>query len=199
MAPGIDHLADQRPPVKVHVEAWAEPIAQRLHEALGDYVALIVGVLRYPQAELTHPGSPRNDLVDADPAIVSVTADGQLAVPSGRTLRTKVRLTNRGVQPLALTLQSDRTLYGVVVDPRSGQTVNGDMRWAPLTADVSAKIAPGSSVRLDVRVPTASASPSLGYAIPPGEWQVRFRLPLTGASRYSAPLRLRVVTDATNT
>ncbi len=69
-------------------------------------------------------------------------------------------------------LQSDRTLYSVVVDLMSGETVNGDMRWAPLTADVSAKIGPNSSVRLDVRVPTASWLTSLGCA--PGRLAVRF-------------------------
>lgn len=188
--PSLDHLDSQPAPVQVHLKAWAAPRAHRLHDALGDYVELVVGVQRFPQRVPLHGIISQREMPDADPTRVTVATDGDLVATSGRVLQTEVRVANHSDAVLTM---SDPTLYGVVLDPHTGTVVNGDIRWVPAIAAPPANINPGSSRSLQARVPTASCSPTLGYSVPPGDWEVRFRLPLRGGDRYSSPLRLQVI------
>jgi hypothetical protein len=74
---------------------------------------------------------------------------------------------------------------GIVIDPTTNSDVNGSFQ-AFATQEIRIDIAPHGAVRIGLVVHTASSVPALGYAIPPGTWQVQVLIVANGR-RLLAP------------
>jgi hypothetical protein len=160
------------PPFDVGLAAWATGEAERLHVAFGADVQLTVGALRYPDQTGPNPagtlGRPRPPALD--PGTATVALDGTLVVPSGRTARSALLVTNAGSHDLILGTGHD--MPADVIDPASGAVVGG-YSGSALAVGRTDRIRPGATLRLPVLVGTDSYIPELGYAIPPGRWGVQ--------------------------
>jgi hypothetical protein len=195
-APGPSRIQDQPLPMTIVLAAWAEPIARGLHDRFGPNVDLAVGLLKFPSREPRRPQMPTGEIIPPWPDDIEVNAIQPLRVRSGHHLDAAVTLFNNTGQLLLLSHPGgERSLYGVVVDPVSGEVVNGHVGWAPLTADATTAVAAGSTQELKLRLYTDSRLPQLGYALPAGPWAVQPRLNLVeGGRRYSAPIPLTITT-----
>jgi hypothetical protein len=64
-----------------------------------------------------------------------------------------------------------------VVDPQTGEVVGG-FAGAQRLRLVIFRVAPGQAEQIPLLIGTASGTPRLGYAIPPGEWAIQVTLTL---------------------
>src|ERR1700728_2181293 len=107
------------PPYWVWLAAWAEPIAEKLHEQFGDNVVLKVGNIRYPPSEDSreHRGArPTPEMLNPDE--IAVELDGPAVVRPGHTLRHGLLVHNLSDHELKVLTSGD--VFGAVVDPRTG-------------------------------------------------------------------------------
>jgi hypothetical protein len=165
------------PPFEVGLAAWATWQAERLHAAFGADIRLTVGALRYPDPTAAPParrlGRPRPHALD--PGVATVALDEPLVVPSGRSARPALLVTNAGSDDLVL--ETGHDLAADVIDPASG-TVVGGYSGPELAVRRTDRIRPGATLRLPLLVGTDSYLPDLGYAIPPGRWGIQAPLAL---------------------
>lgn len=183
-------------PARITLAPWAVDVAAQLDRRFGAEVSLTVGFLHFPSRTLLDfsgreldPPQPSGDPV-VDPASLAVTAMQPLEVRTGWELRSEVEVTNH--RPSPVSISTNGSVYGRVVDPPTGQIVGGfaGAVAAPLvvfTAD------PGSAISVPLIVGTASYRGSLGYAIPPGTWSIEIVLQLPEGPRRPPLLPLRVV------
>jgi hypothetical protein len=179
------------PPYEIELAAWAEAEAGELYRRFGDRVSLTVGALPYP------PGRPSRRPVPSPerpadllgPEEADVGLDGPAVVRSGHTLRHGLLVSNRSGAELAVATNGQVT--AVVVDPGSGEVVGGfaGAQFLPL---ITFRVPPAGTERIPLLIGTASFTPRLGYAVPPGNWGLHATLDLVpaGAGRESAE-RLR--------
>ncbi len=166
----------RQPPFTIRLEPWAAATAEQLHQQFGDDVDLTVGALAYPPGR-PPPGppvaGPAPDLLD--PREVSAELDGPAVVSSGHTLRHGLLLRNLTGRELQIATNGQVT--AVVVDPHSGAVVGGYAGFQQLPLIIF-RVAPGQTGRVPLLIGTASCTPRLGYAIPPGDWGIQATLTL---------------------
>ena len=106
---------------------------------------------------------------------IAAELDGPAVVGSGHTLRHGLLLRNRTGSELQIATNGQVT--ATVVDPHTGEIVGGSagFQFLPL---VIFRVAPGQTGRVPLLIGTASSTPRLGYAIPPGHWGVQATLAL---------------------
>lgn len=162
----------RRPPVEIELSADAEPIAAGLHERYGDFVSLVVGALPYPlRADTAAVWPGRLDgYAEADPTELGVTLDGPLTVRRGQSARHRVLLTNRGKHRVSV--GTNGSLDAAVVDLAAGGECVGGYAGPRLLPLVVFEADPAETVRIPLLVGTASFTPRLGHALPPGRWHL---------------------------
>jgi hypothetical protein len=196
--PGLDGEHNLLPPFHIELAAWAEETAAQLHRQFGDDVELTVGMLPYPPGRT--PSRPRPDAPPAeqppllDPAEVTVTLDGPAVVPSGHQLLHGLLLVNQAGAELEIATNGQ--LSAGVLDPVTGERVGG-FAGAQAMPLIIFRAPPGQTVRIPLLIGTTSSLPRLGYAIPPGEWQMQARVtlgpdPREALVRLTPPLPLTV-------
>lgn len=186
----------RRPPVQIDLAATEEGTAAALHAGYGTFVALRVGALPYPPgAEAPSRGRPvyaddRRERVD--PGELDVSLDGALTVRSGATVTHGLLVTNVGEHDLAL--HTNGMITARILDD-AGEQVGGfaGAQHVPL---VIFTVAPGETVRVPLVVGTASFRPELGYAVPPGGWQLVAPIDLADGRRLVTPPLAFTITDA---
>ena len=176
-SPDLDQTDGGAPPYEIGLAAWAEDEAGRLYRRFGDLVRLTVGALPYPPG--TAAGrpvpSPGATVAPLGPEEVSVELDGPAVVRSGFTLRHGLLVSNRSAAELAIATNGQVT--AVVVDPGSGEVVGGfsGAQFLPL---ITFRVPAAGTERIPLLIGTASFTPRLGYAVPPGSWGLQATLEL---------------------
>jgi hypothetical protein len=188
--PTLDASAGIKPPITIRLAPWATAIAEDLHQQFGTNVELTVGILPYPPGrQPSHPGvsRPLADLLD--PHAVIAELDRPAVVRSGRTLRHNLLLRNLTGRELQVATNGQVTAD--VVNQQTGEVVGG-FAGAQSLALIIFRVAPGQAGQIPLLIGTASRTPRLGYAVPPGDWAIQATLalgPLPGDSpRGRTPL-----------
>jgi hypothetical protein len=166
----------RQPPFVIRLAPWAAATAEELHQQFGDDIELTVGALPYPPGRQSRRPSAPGPLPDLlDPHEIAAELDGPAVVGSGHTLRHGLLLRNRTGSELQIATNGQVT--ATVVDPHTGEIVGGSagFQFLPL---VIFRVAPGQTGRVPLLIGTASSTPRLGYAIPPGHWGVQATLAL---------------------
>jgi hypothetical protein len=191
--PTPDGDEGRQPPFAIRLAAWATAAAEELHRQFGDALELTVGALPYPPdrrpsrppaAGPSHPPAPGQ----LDPQEIVAELAGPAVVSSGHTLRHGLLLTNLTDHELQIATNGQVT--AAVVDPNTGEVVGGsaDPEVLPL---IIFRVAPGQTGQVPLLIGTASSTPRLGYAIPPGDWGVQATLflgPHPGDSPRRTPI-----------
>lgn len=188
----------QRPPVRVHLDASGPTLAAaaELHERYRDFLSLHVGALPYPadpDSAHTPPvraDEPPREIVD--PTEMVLELDGSLSIRSGQTATHSLLLLNTSDRPI--TVKTNGSLTAVITDPATGTTVGGftGVENQPL---ITFTAEPGQTARIPLLVGTASFTPTLGYTIPAGPWQLTAPMDLEDGRRLIAPPLEFTVTD----
>ena len=184
------------PPFVIRLAPWAAATAAELHRQFGDDVDLTVGALAYPpgrQPPRPPAAGPAPDLLD--PHEIAVELDGPAVVGSGHNLLHGLLVRNLTGRELQIATNGQVT--AVVVDPDTGEVVGGfsGLENRPL---IMFNVAPGQTGRIPLLIGTASCTPRLGYAIPPGDWGIYATLtlgsPLRDPPRGRTPILPLTVT-----
>jgi hypothetical protein len=188
----------KRPPVSIWLAAWAVDLAEPLHQRHGWRVRLVVGNMQFPYRRL----QGRESLLTGwhfdegttpmDPDVITLCPEEPLIVKTGHALRTHLSVRNLDHQSLRLSFDGAPELIGIVIDPTTGTHVNGSFR-AFDGQESHIDIAPNSGARVALVVDTASSNPALGYAIPPGTWEMQVMI-IANERRLLAPRLPLIVT-----
>jgi hypothetical protein len=180
-------------PFRISLAAWAVDIAADLHARFGADVVLTVGYLHYPSQTLRRadgsvfelPPPPEAPLLV--PEEVEVTLAEAVEVRSGYDVTANLLIWNKSIANLDIYNPIAR-----VIDPRTLAVVG--MYAGPQPAvGVRFTLDVGDKKALPLLVGTASLEPSLGYAVPSGEWALDTILPLgRDGMRRTPPLPLTV-------
>jgi hypothetical protein len=130
------------------------------------------------------------------PHRATVALDGPAAVRSGHTLRHGLLLRNHSGDHLQIPATNGH-LTTAVVDPDTGEVVGG-FAGAQALSLITYRVAPGQTERIPLLTGTASFTPRLGYAVPPGSWGIQATLTL-GTDPRDAPQRRTPVLPLTIT
>jgi hypothetical protein len=182
--PDPSRSEDGPPPYTIGLAPWASGAAAELRTQFGDDVDLTVGALPYPLPyppgrAPRWPHRPPRPADPLDPDQAEAELDGPAVVRSGHTLRHGLLVRNRAGRELAIATNGQVT--AAVVDPRTGEEVGGfsGAQHLPL---IMFRIAPGETERIPLLIGTASFTPRLGYAVPPGSWGLQVTLDLAPGS-----------------
>lgn len=159
--------------VAVNLRADGEAVAAEILERYGDLVDITVGALSYPDrgrvgglpCGLTLP-SPSPDATDLIATLELFDAE----VAAGVDYRGVATITNGGESDVEF--ESGSPLIGFVFLP-GGVDVVGVLTSNVAGVSVGTDLAPGESIDVEVIGGTASCDPDLGYALPPGNYEVR--------------------------
>jgi hypothetical protein len=182
--------------VIIGLRADGERVAMQLHERYGGAVDVTVGFLHFPECVFPDSGGPF--VADAQssrsplPDELHVTVDNALEVRSGANLLTTIRLRNDGGQDVVVSTNGQLTAR--VVDPETGETV-GKFSGAQRLPLIRFRAPAGESVEIPLLIGTASTTPRLGYAVPPGLWAIDVLLGLESRESFRSPLLPLVVVD----
>ena len=193
-------LANTADAVRVDLRADAEALAARLHEQYGDAVELLVGNMPYPPSKI--PDDFRCPSPRVQPWPSGVTAAFELdddTVPQGGTAHGVVTVHNASDEQFVLEVKSS-VLVGWVYDVGEMSTPRGHpgVYFVPVGDGGSEPtgprrvLAPGQDTSIGVPVGTASCDPARGYALAPGDYDVRARVGVPGRVYLSQPARLHV-------
>jgi hypothetical protein len=175
--PTLDADQDRELPVSIGLAPWATAAAEDLHRQFGDSVELTVGFLPYPPGRRPpdpRVGRPPADLLD--PRDITAELDRPAVVRSGYTLRDSLLLL-RNLTSRELQIATSGQVTADVADPQTGEVVGGFA--APGRPRlVIFRVAPGQAEQIPLLISTASSTPRLGYAIPPGNWAIQVTLTL---------------------
>jgi hypothetical protein len=180
-----------QPPFAIRLAPWATATAEQLHQQFGDDIELTVGALPYPPCrQPPRPPAPRPlpDLLD--PHEIAAELAGPAVVSSGHTLRHGLLLRNHTGRELQIATNGQVT--AAVVDPHTGEVVGGFAGFQNLPLIIF-RVAPGQTERIPLLIGTASSTPRLGYAIPPGDWGIQATLTLGPHPRDSPRRRTPVL------
>jgi hypothetical protein len=181
----------RQPPFMIGLAPWATAIAEELHQQFGDDIELTVGALPHPpgrQPPRPLVTGPPADLLD--PHEIVAELDGPAVVRSGQTLRHGLLLRNLTARDLQIATNGQVT--AVVVDPHTGELVGGFAGFQTLPLIIF-RVPPGQAERIPLLIGTASCTPRLGYAIPPGDWGIQATLTLGPHPRDSPGRRTPVL------
>ena len=188
--PTLDIDEGRKPPFRVVLAPWAAHVAEELHRQFGDDIELTVGILRYP----SDSRPPRPSVTGTVPPLLDpreITAElvGPAVVSSGHTLHHDLLL--RNLTDSELQIATNGHVTAAVVDPRTGEVVGGFAGWQtqPL---IFFRVAPGAAEQVPLLVGTASFTPRIGYAVPPGDWGIQATLTL-GPHPPGSPKRTPVL------
>jgi hypothetical protein len=153
------------------LRADGEDAAAEVHAEYGELVEITVGLLPYPDR---FAGDPV-----CEPLVGPILADSQLVAVAqldGPTVRTgldfKGTVTVRNTGADAFDFQSGPRHAAVVFKPGS-ESPTGFWTGGMDAVGFGKRLAPGESVELELVGGTASCDPALGYALPPGQYEVR--------------------------
>jgi hypothetical protein len=160
--------------IHVNLRADGEGVAAEVVAAYGDLAEITVGMLPYPDRFASPPlcGPEPGELTSDAPLTAAAELDADV-VASGADFRGKVTITNGG--DVDFDFMSGPTQTAVVYLP-GADTPSGFFTGGMDAIGFGATLAPGESVTLDVVGGTASCDPALGYALPPGPYEVRVRV-----------------------
>jgi hypothetical protein len=159
--------------IDVALRANGEAMARQIVERYGDAVRVTVGLLSYPDR------TRADGLTTCAPAVATLRVDtplrGTLAlvtsiVSSGADFKTKVRVTNRGARDFDF--QSGSPATALVFAPGGGEAI-GTFTGGIGGVGAGQVLGPLETIDIDVVGGTASCDPALGYALPPGQYDVR--------------------------
>jgi hypothetical protein len=158
---GVVHLA---------LRADGESVAAEVLAAYGGLVEITVGMLPYPDRFSGDPlcGPLIGPIAVDAPLVAAATLDGD-TVRSGQDFRGTITVRNVGAD--VFDFQSGPT-QSAVVFRRGADAPSGFYTGGMDDIGYGARLAPGESVELKVIGGTASCDPALGYALPPGEYEV---------------------------
>jgi hypothetical protein len=187
--PDVDE--GRQPPFTIRLAPWAAATAEELHQQFGDDIELTVGALPYPpgrQPPRPPAPSPPADLLD--PHEIAAELASPAVVSSGHTLRHSLLLRNLTARDLQIATNGQVT--AVVVDPHTGEVVGGFAGFQNLPLIIF-RVTPGQTGQVPLLIGTASRTPRLGYAIPPGDWGIQATLTLGPHPRDSPRRRTPVL------
>lgn len=179
------------PPIFVQLSADAEDLAAELVERYGDTVKISVGALPYPDPTVATDFDCRGfegeigagDVVDGD--LVATLSLEETTVASGGDFSGTATVTNTGTAELAFA--SGEPLVAIVFRPGTNDPVGlyvGGIDGVGTGADLP----PGESISIRVIGGTASCDPTLGYALPAGDYDVRVYVPWDTYPSDNAPV-----------
>jgi hypothetical protein len=177
----------REPPFEISLAAHAANVAADLHEQFGPCVELRLGALAYPSGNAGSrmaSGLIGGDLIELDTAAYHVELDGPLAIVSGHTARHGLLLTNLTEQPAVVPTNGQLTAQ--IVDPANGTVVGGYVGGQRLPG-IAFTARAGGTVRIPLLVGTASFDPDLGFALPPGLWELYVPFGIIGHQAMRTP------------
>lgn len=188
------------PPFEIQLQPWACEVAETLVGLLGDDVKLSVGALSFPDRSV----EPSPDWVLPLPSVeidaeeIAVNLEGLTEVASGMDLQTGLRVEN--LADSVLNIYSS-AVHGLpesrIVRPEDGVIVGGYRGYVPrkMTHDNRViGVQSGGSELIPLVVGTASTTPQLGYAVPPGPWALVVFLAVIEGTVHLPPERKRNAT-----
>jgi hypothetical protein len=156
--------------IHVNLRADGEDLAAGVFEKYGDLVEITVGLLPYPD-RFAGPVQCGTDGLNVSDAPLDLEAELNTGViKPGADFRGQVKITNTAAVPFDF--QSGPTQTAAVYLPGADVPVGFFTRGLD-SIGYGATIAPGESITLDVVGGTASCDPALGWALPPGSYEVR--------------------------
>jgi hypothetical protein len=188
--------------VEVALRANGEGMARQIVEQYGDAVHVTVGLLSYPDRARADRGTtcgPDPGTLRLDTPLRGTLVLESSSVSSGADFDAKVRVANRGTTDFDF--QSGATATALIFAPGGNEAI-GTFTGGRDLVGLSQVLGPGESVDIDVLGGTASCDPALGYALPPGPYEVRAVIdvytmqdnaPTDIAYIFSAPATLTVV------
>ena len=156
-------------PIEINVGETDEGLAGDLVGRYGDAVRLTVGLLRYPIDEASSVCAA--EVGDPPPEGLEmrvVAPDAPLTRHGIDTTNFEVQVTNTGDVPIQFTSGITR---GTIVDA-NGAIVGSAENVPVAMVGIGVDLAPGATTTLPGVVTLASCDASVGYAIPPGEYQL---------------------------
>ena len=155
--------------VEVVLAANEEELAGELVGRHGNAIEVTVGALAYPIAMATAVCSDRPEQssipgLRVDVAVPAEPVSAAGVVPAQLT----VTLTNDGSSPITF---GSGAAIGTILD-ESGNVVSAPASSLMGDLGVTVDLAPGESMELPLMITTASCDPRLGYALPPGTYQL---------------------------
>jgi hypothetical protein len=170
-----------RPPIELRLATSAEWLARDLHRRYGEFVELTLGALPYPIRPAD--GSPRR--MGLRPANdLDIVLDGPLTIRTGESTRHAIVVTNRGDEDVEI--RTNGHVTAVVVDDE--RVIVGGHSGIGIQPLVVFAARPNTPVRVPMLVGTDSVRPELGYAVPPGRWQLVAPLQLSDGREVTTPL-----------
>lgn len=153
------------------LRADGEDVAEEVRAEYGELVEITVGLLPYPDPFAGDPVcEPLVGPIVAESQLVAVALLDGPTVRSGLDFRGTVTVRNTGAD--AFDFQSGPTHAAVVFKPGS-ESPSGFWTGGMDAVGFGKRLAPGESVDLELVGGTASCDPALGYALPPGQYEVR--------------------------
>jgi hypothetical protein len=169
--PNPSRQEGQPPPYRITLAPTAVAAAEDLHTRFGDSVELTVGALPYPPGrppQWPPVTEPPAELLS--PRQATVELDGPAVIRSGHTLRHRLLLWNHSGDHLKIPTNGHLTT--TVVDPATGEVVGG-FAGAQALPLITYRVAPAQTEPIPLLTGTASFTPRLGYAVPPGSWGIQ--------------------------
>ena len=157
--------------IDVQLRADGLSIAEQIHATYGDLVSIYVGFLPYPD--------PASAGVDCSAILKDIVTDTPLRVSArletarvvtGQDFRGTVTVTNTGAD--VVEFESGDPMTAVVYRRGSNQVV-GAYEGGIGGVGAGGTLQPGGTLDIGVLGGTASCDPSIGYALPPGLYDVR--------------------------
>ncbi|HEX4897852.1 MAG TPA: hypothetical protein VFV53_05775 [Candidatus Limnocylindrales bacterium] len=155
----------------VGFRADGEAAAAEVRAAYGDLVEITVGMLPYPDpfALDVSCGELPGPLVADSPFSVTATL-ATSTVRSGHDFRGTVTVTNTSA--VTVLLDTGQPATAILFEAGSDRPV-GFYEGGIGGTGFGGNLAPGESLGFDVLGGTASCDPAIGYALPPGSYEVR--------------------------
>ena len=160
--------------IDVQLRADGLSIAEQIHATYGDLLTIYVGFLPYPD--------PASAGVDCSAILKDIVTDTPLRVTArletarvvtGQDFRGTVTVTNTGAD--VVEFESGDPMTAVVYRRGSNQVV-GAYEGGISGVGAGGTLQPGGTLDIGVLGGTASCDPTLGYALPPGLYDVRVRV-----------------------
>ena len=183
--------------VEVQLRADQEELAHRLLQRFTNALTLQVGAFFYPPTatgdEHKTPAVAPSRLPVLSRDEFGVTLDAEIIVASGKTVRGTLRVHNYGGDDAVI--DTNGTLTATVIDAATGEIVGGFVGWqtAPL---VRFRVSAGETVSIPLLVGTASTATRLGYALPPGRWEIEVPVSIEDRGTFRTPPLPLVITPS---
>jgi hypothetical protein len=157
--------------IDVGLRADGEPIAEQIRARYGDLVTIQVGLQAYPPGRAPAPdcAARSGPIVVGSPFAATLRLETS-SVRSGEDFKATALVTNRGASPVEFESGDPMTAF---IYRRGTDEIVGAYDGGIGGVGLGATLAPGESIAVSVVGGTASCLADLGYALPPGEYDVR--------------------------